>query len=525
MTRSTSFLLVFGFMLAAAIPGGCGSVATLKDDGGACEPPAGAPCYSGPPSAMGVGTCSPGTAVCSADGSSDGECVGSVLPAFQSCSTGVDTDCDGAAACSGAHRWSRGFTGQGYKAPAGLGIDKNGNISLAGEFDNTIDLGDGKLQADTSLMLHDLFVARYDATGAHLWSKKIGDESDQRIYGFASDSDGNMILSGYSETPVQFDGTTLESSFTLKIDPDGKAVWSLAESGYIAADGEGNIILAGGFEEPYTIGDTTLTSAGGRDVFIAKFDPAGKFLWAISAGGAGSEYVHQIAVDGAGNIVVSGQYSGIADLGGGPLEPGTNDTMKHAFVAKFDKNGSFLWSRGFTGDLVRLYVLAADGGGSTVISGGMLGVVDFGGGHVLDSNDVFLTKLDKSGATLFSKAYASFDANGANTYANVGSVAFDAEDNMLVLGAFATTIDLGGGFKLKASDTAAFVAKYDASGKIIWGLTPGGGFAIHHASGIGADSTGSVVVAGMYDNGMDFGGGILYGEPDQESIFFANLAP
>lgn len=132
MTRAASFLLVFGFMLAAAIPGGCAS--DPPPAGGLCEPLKETPCYIGPPSAGGVGSCSLGATVCSADGLSFGECEGSVLPAFQSCASGVDTDCDGAAACSGAHRWSQGLIGQGDKYPAGVSVDKDGNITVAGDY-------------------------------------------------------------------------------------------------------------------------------------------------------------------------------------------------------------------------------------------------------------------------------------------------------------------------------------------------------------------------------------------------------
>jgi hypothetical protein len=520
MTRTTSSIFVF--MLAAAV--GCGSdwppAETL------CEPLEAAPCYSGPPSAGGVGACSLGTAVCSAGGSAYGECVGSVLPSFQGCATGVDTDCDGAAACSGEHRWSQGLIGQDYKHPIGVSVDKDGNIVIAGEFEGTINLGGGELKADASLMMRDLFVAKYDATGGHLWSKTIGDAADQAVYGLGLDPGGNVILTGWSETPIEFEGEKLSGSFTLKLGPGGEVLWSLPHGGNLGVDGEGNILLAGGFIEPITIGDTTLTSAGDRDAFIAKFDPSGMFLWAVSAGGEGAEYLHHIAVDGAGNVAVAGQYAGVADLGGGPLPPGAPGGNESAFAAKFDKNGSFLWSRSFAGPHVRLHVLSADSAGSTVMSGLMQGPVDFGGGQVLpDPNASFVVKLDQSGSTLFGKSYSSLDASGAPWNASVADVAFDSEDNMLVLGSFDANIKLDGGLSLKATGSAVFVAKYDALGKIIWGKTPGGGLAFDESGGISADPMGDVVVTGLYDNAMDFGGGILYGNPAQVEIFLAKLAP
>jgi hypothetical protein len=144
---------------------------------------------------------------------------------------------------------------------------------------------------------------------------------------------------------------------------------------------------------------------------------------------------------------------------------------------------------------------------------------------VLDGTPAFLTKLDQSGGTVFSNGYSSFDDDGTPLNANVAGVAFDGEDNMLVIGTFTAGIDLGGGFSLKASYQAVLVAKYDAPGKIVWGMTPGGGLALDGSSGISADPLGGVVVTGVYGSGMDFGGGILYGNPGQQEMFLARLAP
>jgi hypothetical protein len=524
MTRTQN--AVFILMLAAAAAAGCGSDGMpAPGSGQTCEPLATASCYTGPALASGVGACSMGSMVCDSDGSAYGECSGSVLPSFQGCASGVDTDCDGATACSGAHRWSQGLIGRGFKAPFDVGVDKDGNIALAGSFEDALDLGGGELQADTSLAKRDVFIGRFGATGEHLWSKKLGDAADQVVYGFASDRDGNVIVTGYSETAITFEGATLKESFLLKLGPDGELLWSLPDTGYMAVDGEGNIILAGGFEGTLNYGDKALTSNGERDVYISKFDPSGELLWAVSAGGAGSEYLHQVAVDGAGNIAVAGQYSGDADIGSGPLEPGTNDTNQRAFVAKFDKDGAFQWSRGYSGDYVRIRVLSADNAGNTVFTAFLFGPVDFGGGHVEGEATAVLTKLDQSGETLFVERYFGEPSSEYAHSAYPAGVAFDAEDNMLVVGQFDRVTDLGEGFALKDNGPAVFVAKYDPQGKVIWGMTPGGGYAFDGNVGISADPLGGVVVTGTYDSWVDFGGGALYGNPDQTEIFLARLGP
>ncbi|NDH06420.1 hypothetical protein EBX93_10930, partial [bacterium] len=54
----------------------------------------------------------------------------------------------------------------------------------------------------------------------------------------------------------------------------------------IAVDGKGNVYLTGEFTGTATFGEFTLTSNKLMDFFIAKVDPKGKFLWVRSGGGS-----------------------------------------------------------------------------------------------------------------------------------------------------------------------------------------------------------------------------------------------
>ena len=66
---------------------------------------------------------------------------------------------------------------------------------------------------------------------------------------------------------------------------------------------------------PSSFGSTTLTSAGGSDVFVAKLDSVGNFLWAVRSGGTDSDRGERIALDSSGNIYVSGYFSGTSNFG------------------------------------------------------------------------------------------------------------------------------------------------------------------------------------------------------------------
>lgn len=61
-----------------------------------CVPNAIEPCYSGPIATRNVGACVDGSRTCNALGTAWGPCIGEILPAPETCATGVDDDCDGA---------------------------------------------------------------------------------------------------------------------------------------------------------------------------------------------------------------------------------------------------------------------------------------------------------------------------------------------------------------------------------------------------------------------------------------------
>jgi len=59
----------------------------------------------------------------------------------------------------------------------------------------------------------------------------------------------------------------------------------------IAVDANGNIYVTGRFYGSSTFGTTNLTSSGGSDIFVAKLDINGNWLWAKKAGGTSDDYV------------------------------------------------------------------------------------------------------------------------------------------------------------------------------------------------------------------------------------------
>src|SRR5262249_19568089 len=162
---------------------------------------------------------------------------------------------------------------------------------------------------------------------------------------------GNIFLTGMFKTEIDFgfgcylmSNSTGVSIFLVELDPFGVPVptWCKAFglSGAanvgrsLAVDGAGDVIVTGTIRGPTgaaDFGGGVLTSAGEQDVFLAKFDATGKYLWAKRFGDTNVQTVSDVSVDQNDNIVIGGTFRGSIDFGSGAL---TSAGDYDVFVAK-----------------------------------------------------------------------------------------------------------------------------------------------------------------------------------------------
>jgi hypothetical protein len=147
------------------------------------------------------------------------------------------------------HLWSLRAGGVPDDGGRGVVFDGAGNVYVTGGFQGTADFGGGNLVSAGST---DIFLAKYDANGAHVWSQRFGDSDAQ-------------------------------------------------SGGSLAVDGSGNVYFAGWFWRSVDLGGGVLVTAGLADVCLSKFDPDGNHAWSRRFGGIEGEDVSPIAVDGAGS--------------------------------------------------------------------------------------------------------------------------------------------------------------------------------------------------------------------------------
>jgi hypothetical protein len=510
--------------------GGHGGGSSTGGHGGGtlCAPGATRACYGGPAGTEGVGLCQPGTQTCAADGASWGACAGEVLPQAENCATLADEDCDGKVQpCAWKLLWAKGFGDPSEQTAIGIATDPAGNVIVVGHFSGTVNFGGGPLSAGGP---GDVFVVKLDPLGNHLWSKSFGNAaSAQAAEAVAVDSSGDIVVTGSFTGAIDFGGGPLTSAgpsdiFIAKLTASGAHAWSKRfgasdmHSGLaLGVDGAGGVVLAGGFWGSLDLGGTVLASAGDLDIFVAKLDPSGANVWSKRFGDTKQQLAAAVAVDGAGDVFLTGEFSGTFDFGGAPL---VCAGVKDIFVAKLDPSGAYVWSRRF-GDTgtQRGSGIAVDSMGAVVLTGSLSGSVDFGGGILASAGsfDIFATKLDQGGAHVWSKRFGDqHDQQGLG-------VAIDVAGNVLLTGSTAGSVDFGSGALPAAGGEDAFVAKFKANGDPLWSGAFGGQ-QDQWGEGIAIDGSGNVFVTGVLQGTMSFGDVQLVGAGGTD-VFIAAFGP
>lgn len=502
-----------------------------------CTPGAAASCYDGPAGTEGVGICKAGTETCAADGSGWGPCVDEVLPQMGNCATGMDNVCDGVpTVCTGTTLWAKRFGDALDQQGSSIATDTMGNVLVAGFVGGSIDFGSpsGPLPSAGG---DDIFVAKLGPSGTPVWIRLFGNASDQQANGIATDAMGNVLVTGTVAGSVTIGPTLLTSAgsddiFLAKLDPTGTPLWSKLigdekdqQGASVATDTAGNVLLTGWVDGTVDFGGNvgTLTSAGLSDIFVAKFDPNGAALWAKRFGDASAQQGLSVATDTAGNVLITGWVRGSVDFGGGMLT-GAGDGAG-IFVAKFNPNGAPLWSKvfgtGSTGNVGR--AIAADAAGNVFVTGWVIGSIDLGTGMLPSGGgfDVFVAKLGpNSGATVWAKRFG-----GAADQAGQ-SIAIDPSSNIVVGGYFSGAVDFGGniGTLTSAGHDDIFIAKLDPNGAAIWAKRFGDA-ADQSGLGIATDPLSNVLITGYMGGTVDFGIPAPLASMGGEDIFVAKLSP
>jgi uncharacterized delta-60 repeat protein len=343
-------------------------------------------------------------------------------------------------------KWVARYNGPGnnWDIARAIAVDGLGNVYVTGQSEGS---GSG----------YDYATIKYNTNGKQLWAKRYkgpGNGEDE-ARAIAVDGSGNVYVTGASKGLG-----TKEDYATIKYSTNGKQLWVARYNGpgndrdeacAIAVDGSGNVYVTG-----YGVG-----SGAYYDSTTIKYNASGKQLWAKRHSGqaGGSEYANAIAVDGSGNVCITGQS---ADGG-------------YATI-KYNTNGKQLWEKTYNDSSDGANAIAVDGSGNVYVTGR-----SYGSGTDWDYATI---KYSTNGKQLWVKRYNG-QANDSD-YAN--AIAVDSSGNVYVTG--------GSGWNLDSETGGDYATiKYSTNGKQLWVKRyDGGGY--DESMAIAVDSSGNVYVSG-----------------------------
>jgi len=306
----------------------------------------------------------------------------------------------------GQFLWAVRAGGAGEDRGCGVIVDDVGRPMVTGLFHDAITFGAVAL---SSKGLADLFVARYSTDGDPQWAVRGGSGGADWGWDLSPDGQGGAFLAGQYNGQGSFGSATLpamgsDDALTAHLTRDGQISWAAGAGWYgnesswgVAADGQGNAIVAGRFEWSVDFDAITLGAAGGDDIFVAKYGPGGKVLWAVSAGGNEQDWGWAVAPDGTGGAYVTGFFGGLAHFGSTTVD---SEGSSDLFVTRHSAAGQQMWvaaAGGPGGD--RGYDVARNGEG-VLVTGYFAQSMTLGSTTLAaqGAQDIFIARLTGAGA-------------------------------------------------------------------------------------------------------------------------------
>ena len=432
--------------------------------------------------------------------------------------------------------------GSGNETAHSVDVDSAGNIYLTGSTESADLTTAAPLQArlnqDGTTGRPDAFVAKIDpAANSLVYATYLGGSSRDVGFSVAVGADNSAYVTGVTESanfptarPIQpaFGGGSSDA-FVARLSPDGASLLYGTFVGGRETDGgrgidvdrQGNAYFTGSTSSPdfRSVGSFPAGPVRPDDVdaFVAKVNAAGSaFDYSARLGGSNDDNGVDVAVDGNGNAVVTGDTRSPGFPTARPYQPGSGGSASgvggsfaDAFVSKVDPAGGALVYSTFLGgsDSDLGSGIALDTQGNAYITGSTSSV-DFPTagttrvqGRKDGDTDAFVSKLDPNGATLVYSSYLGGNGADAGT-----SVAVDGNGVASVAGTasstnFPTASAIQGAKGGGQSD--AFVAQFDPAGAVLVSSSYLGGRDDDQGAAVALAPDGTVVVAGV-TNSPDF---------------------
>jgi len=383
---------------------------------------------------------------------------------------------------AGALIWAISMGGNGLDQVNNMTVDAGGNPTITGQYNSTNFIaGSVNLLGQGS---DDIFIIHMDTNGNILWGKTIGGSTTDRGEEVNADNQGNLIETAIFQSTITIGASTFTGAgvvyngLVIKYDPSGNLIWAIDLGGSgdteiygNASDSNGNIVVSGSYSgsvdfDPLGIHHTLIN--GSNTPFLAEYTPAGKLIWVNTLNGSFVGNQSVVAIGTNNNIYLSAAFSSLLQF-----NPSTalNALGQDTFIAGYSSNGTFQFAKdlGGSGASSFPYQIRSDATNNVYVSGYFSGTIDFNPDPAVTANvtyhgqrDFFLVKLDQNG--LYQWAFGGGSPNCDQTLGV--ELAVDTNNDVVLGGSFCSTVNFDssacGLYNLSAqngiSDT--FIAKY-----------------------------------------------------------------
>jgi len=370
--------------------------------------------------------------------------------------------------------WAKRAGGSSFEECMGITTLSDNSTVVTGSFEGTATFGPGEinqiiLTSAGGFYEQDIFIARYNLDGTLAWAKRAGGYSADTGYGIIALSDNSTVVTGYFETSCTF------------------------------GPGEPN--------------QTVLTSAGDRDIFIARYNPDGTLAWAKRAGGLSDDFGSGITTLSDNSTVVTGYFRESATFGSG--EPNQKVLWSaggtDVFITRYSPDGTLSWAKragGSSFDYGNGITVLSDN--STVVTGEFTDSATFGPDEpnekVLWSagyNDIFIARYNPDGTLAWAK-----HAGGSSSDYSHGITTL-SDNSTVVTGCFYESATFGPDepneeVLWSAGSNDIFIARYNPNGTLTWAKSAGGTSFGDVGQGITTLSDNSTVVTGTFRGSATF---------------------
>ena len=284
-----------------------------------------------------------------------------------------------------------------------IAVDATGNSYICGAFAGTVDfnpLGTTPRNVSASGTTNSLFLAKYDANGINLWAIKVdanlGAVLTEAYSSVDLDNAGNVILGGNYRNSI----TVGTNNFTAVGNTDifiasftqsnGTNNWAktfggagndILSPGAMRVNAANEPHFTGRFAGTSNMGGTPISSTSGAttNMYLVGLNNTGTTKLALCVpSNSGQSGGHRVGFDIAGNVYITGWYSGTGSLNGINMQAKSGSNAADVALCKLSSTGTLQWfntfgSAGFTGELNISAGLQVDSENNLLITGKFYG--------------------------------------------------------------------------------------------------------------------------------------------------------